>query len=83
MVCCEDGLGENSLTGAMIWMWLAPLELTLGLGYHDAELRSGERFYFNYWICMSVLVICISVYHMCSWCPWNQKRVSHPLELEF
>ena len=32
---------------------------------------------------MYVLVVCVSVYHMRSWCPWSQKRVTDPLELEF
>lgn len=29
---------------------------------------------------MSVLAACMSVYHIRSWCPWSQKKVTGPLE---
>lgn len=36
--------------------------------------------YFHY-TCMSVLLACIPVYHICALCLWSSEKASEPLEL--
>lgn len=37
-------------------------------------------FFKNYFMCMVVLVACMSVYYICAWCPKRPEK--DPLELE-
>jgi hypothetical protein len=34
-------------------------------------IRKSLYFYF---VCMSVLSVCMYVHHMCAWCPWKQEE---------
>jgi hypothetical protein len=47
-----------------------------------------KDFFIHIYVCVCVCVcVClpahISVYHMCVWCPWIQKRVLDCWELDF
>lgn len=33
-------------------------------------------------MCIGVLPACISVYHVCVWCPWSPEEGVDPLEVE-
>jgi hypothetical protein len=46
-------------------------------------LQLFKRFSSFYFMYMNTLPVCMSVHHMCAWCPWRPgKKVSDPLELE-
>jgi hypothetical protein len=42
--------------------------------FHHAGLTDLLRVFLERFICFIVLLECVSVYHMCAWCPWKSEE---------